>query len=358
MEVMTNEHIPEGWQRVIASRLFSLTHGEHISREDFTTSGFKVFGGNGSRGFYEWSNCPANSLIIGMHGALCGNIHYSHEKCWVTEHASWLTIHKQLELYFLKYFLEHLNLNSLSIGSAQLGLNEKIIRRQTVILPSLEEQQAIAAYLDRETAKIDQQILMTQKLMSHLEEQVKSLIFNVIISPNGNRKKLKYIMRLTYGSALSVDEREDGNIAVYGSGGQIGRHNFPNTDSPCIIVGRKGSVGKLHYSNAPVFVIDTAFFTDSNTTSENLRWLYYTLMTADLEYSQDTGVPGLSRDYAINQWVKVPTENEQVSIANRLDAALSVIDDQIERLEAIILTLKEKRAALITAAVTGQLEVT
>jgi len=36
-------------------------------------------------------------------------------------------------------------------------------------------------------------------------------------------------------------------------------HNTPNTLGPCIIVGRKGSFGKVNYSPQPVFAIDTTF---------------------------------------------------------------------------------------------------
>ena len=48
-----------------------------------------------------------------------------------------------------------------------------------------------------------------------------------------------------------------------------------NTKSPCIIVGRKGSFGKINYSSVAVFAIDTTFFIDDRYTSANLRWLYF-----------------------------------------------------------------------------------
>src|SRR5690606_37938448 len=82
-------------------------------------------------------------------------------------------------------------------------------------------------------------------------------------------------------------------------------------------------------------------------------WLYYSLMVLELDKnSQDTGVPGLSREYAYNKYVPVPTVNEQVAIANFLDQKTAEIDALIADKEKLIQLLQEKRQAIITEAVT------
>ena len=73
-------------------------------------------------------------------------------------------------------------------------------------------------------------------------------------------RRLKQICRLAYGAALATDVRQDGTIPVFGSNGHVGFHNLANTKSPCIVIGRKGSFGKVNYSRDPVFAIDTTFF--------------------------------------------------------------------------------------------------
>ena len=67
--------------------------------------------------------------------------------------------------------------------------------------------------------------------------------------PSGWRiVRLKNICVLNYGDSLSDEKRMDGEVPVYGSNGIVGRHNVAITTAPCIIVGRKGSYGKVNYS--------------------------------------------------------------------------------------------------------------
>ncbi|MFV9646778.1 MAG: hypothetical protein ACNYWU_13225, partial [Desulfobacterales bacterium] len=60
--------------------------------------------------------------------------------------------------------------------------------------------------------------------------------------------RLKWVCNFLYGESLSAQEREDDTIPVYGSNGIVGYHNRSITEKPCIIVGRKGSFGKVTFS--------------------------------------------------------------------------------------------------------------
>ena len=75
-----------------------------------------------------------------------------------------------------------------------------------------------------------------------------------------NLVMLKYAARLVYGDTLTSENRENGVVPVYGSNGIIDTHSSASTLSPAIIVGRKGSLGKIQYSDVPCFVIDTAYY--------------------------------------------------------------------------------------------------
>ncbi len=167
-------------------------------------------------------------------------------------------------------------------------------------------------------------------------------------------KQLKFLARLNYGNALAGDIRaEEGVIPVFGSNGVVGTHDRANTKAPAIFVGRKGSFGKVVYSDQAGFCIDTAYFVDHSSGKGNLRWLFYLLGQLGLDnLSQDTGVPGLSREIAHGTYVCVPPESEQHSIAAFLDHETAKIDRLIARQERLMELLKEKRQAVISHAVT------
>ena len=167
-----------------------------------------------------------------------------------------------------------------------------------------------------------------------------------------NLSMLKYMARLVYGDTLISENRDNGTVPVYGSNGIIDVHSSANTLSPTIIVGRKGSLGKIQYSDVPCFVIDTAYFIDKRTSHVNLRWLHYVLQVLKLERFRDSVIPGLKRDYTEGQYVPLITEEEQIQIANFLDHKTGQIDELIRIKERRIELLQEQRTALINQAVT------
>src|SRR6185503_1422629 len=111
--------------------------------------------------------------------------------------------------------------------------------------------------------------------------------------------KLKRVCTFAYGDSLSKDSRLEGNVPVFGSNGPVGTHEHANTQAPCLVIGRKGSFGKVNFSATPVFAIDTTFFVDKRCTQADLRWLYYALSNARLDSAtKDSAIPGLDRQDA------------------------------------------------------------
>jgi type I restriction enzyme, S subunit len=165
--------------------------------------------------------------------------------------------------------------------------------------------------------------------------------------------RLKHAARFSYGDPLTSTQREEGDIPVFGSNGIVGYHKLANTLAPLIVVGRKGSFGKITYSESCGFVIDTAYLIDSRYSKEHLRWLYYALQTLGLdEISQDTGVPGLSREKAYECYLGLPSFKTQKLIARFLDRKTAAIDTLIAKKQRLIQLLEEKRTALINQVVT------
>ena len=168
------------------------------------------------------------------------------------------------------------------------------------------------------------------------------------------KAQIRHVARFAYGTSLSADDRVEGEVPVYGSNGQVDFHDRPNTGAPVIVVGRKGSYGKVSYSDVPVAAIDTTYFIDQTTTSQDLRWLYYALSVAGLDtLSQDVGVPGLSRDQAYGQRIPLPPLSTQRAIADYLDTQTGRIDALIEKKRRMVELLEERRRVEVELIFTG-----
>ena len=63
-----------------------------------------------------------------------------------------------------------------------------------------------------------------------------------------------------YGQSLPEREREEGSVPVYGSNGIVGFHREACVFGSGVIIGRKGSVGFVHFSNHDFWSIDTTFY--------------------------------------------------------------------------------------------------
>lgn len=166
-------------------------------------------------------------------------------------------------------------------------------------------------------------------------------------------QRLKQVCRFAYGDALASDARRDGVVPVYGSNGRVGFHCAPNTCQPCLVVGRKGSFGKVNFSSKPVFAIDTTYYVDPRTSSANIRWLFYLLGCLRLDaVSKDSAIPGLDREDAYQRRVPVPPLLEQAAIVRFLDHAERRIRRCIQAKQKMIKLLEEQINAVIDRAVT------
>ncbi|MBV9025011.1 MAG: restriction endonuclease subunit S [Streptomycetaceae bacterium] len=128
------------------------------------------------------------------------------------------------------------------------------------------------------------------------------------------------ICEFKYGKGLPAKSRIPGPFGVYGSNGAVGSHIEAATLGPTIIVGRKGSFGEVHYSDAPCWPIDTTYYVDASATECDLRWLAYRISSLGLtSLNRAAAIPGLNREDAYRQTLLLPPLVEQRRIAQVLD---------------------------------------
>ncbi len=183
-----------------------------------------------------------------------------------------------------------------------------------VQIPSLEDQLKIASIL----STYDDLIENNRRRIQLLEESARLLYREWFVHlrfpghehvkiidgvPEGwERKTLGEIATLNYGKSLTADNRIPGNYPVYASSGIVGTHNKALIKGPGIILGRKGNVGSVFWSDDDYYPIDTVYFINSE---ESNFYLYYSLLNTQF-ISTDVAVPGLNRNLAYSRNILIP----------------------------------------------------
>ena len=157
-------------------------------------------------------------------------------------------------------------------------------------------------------------------------------------------------IELAYGKSLPARARETGDVGVFGSNGLVGNHSTALISGPGIVIGRKGSVGKVVYSHEGFWPIDTTYYV-VNKHDHNWRFLYHLLSSVGLDgLNSHSAVPGLNREIAYSIPILLPEKTEQEWIASVLDTIERAVQQErlvLERAQAL------KRAAMRTLFTRG-----
>lgn len=141
--------------------------------------------------------------------------------------------------------------------------------------------------------------------------------------------KLGECLELQRGYDLTSSQMQGGEVEVVGSNGIIGYHNSERGNSPCITVGRSGSVGKVHYYEQPTWAHNTALFI-KDFKGNNPKYLYYLLKNMHLDNIFEKGssvIPSLDRKLVHSLVVPFHKDiNDQRKVVD----VLSAIDRKIE----------------------------
>lgn len=147
---------------------------------------------------------------------------------------------------------------------------------------------------------------------------------------------LRELVTLQRGYDLPDQDREVGNVPIYGSAGITGYHNVAKAKAPGVLVGRSGaSFGVVNYApidywphNAVMFVTDFH--------GNNERFVYYLLKNIDFSnYNSGSAQPSLNRNFIYPIPVKVPSLPTQRLIADILSAYDDLIENNTRRIRIL-----------------------
>lgn len=313
-----------------------------------------------------------------------------------------------IEPRYLKYVfqseesIQHLTCLSESATRSHSRVNPSDIIKLKVDQPDLEAQQFIAAYLDRETARIDALIAAKERMLALLEEKRAALISRIVtrgldpnapLKPSGQEwlgeipahwevQPIKHLAVVGNGSTPSVDNADywddEGypwlNSSVvnvspveiasrFVTDAALRECHLPKIQPPAVLVGITGQ-GKTR-GMAAVLGIEATInqhlaFIKPRTQALCTDYLCHVLGHAYAFLRSDSDGAGSTKgaitcEQLANMKIPVPPVGEQIEICARIGQSLAVSMPVRSKIQRSLDLLTERRAALITAAVTGQI---
>lgn len=132
-----------------------------------------------------------------------------------------------------------------------------------------------------------------------------------------------------------------------------------NVLDPVLVIGRVGALcGNVHEVNPPAWVSDNALILEVDNRAFDRSYLAAVLRSRNLnEIAEKTAQPLITGSQVRDQRVPRPPLEEQGALCRFLGGETAKIEVMVAKVETAIARLLEYRTALITAAVTGQIDV-
>ncbi|MEO9884326.1 MAG: restriction endonuclease subunit S [Balneola sp.] len=163
----------------------NIHYGKALKKDDRVESGdIDVFGSNGAVGIHDEFLFDEPTVIIGRKGSV-GKTIYTEDESWTIDTAFYSEIDKsKIVIKYFYYALMSKDMEKYAITTSIPGINRNDIYNLKIPLPSLEEQKAIVAKLDRAQRLID----IDKEMLAKYDQLIQSMFLEMFGDPVTNPK--------------------------------------------------------------------------------------------------------------------------------------------------------------------------
>ncbi|WP_439621412.1 restriction endonuclease subunit S [Hyphomonas sp.] len=169
----------DAWETCALDDLCAMRAGQFIRASEIQDAPandlFPCYGGNGLRGYVETYTHEGRFPLIGRQGALCGNVKLAEGQFHATEHAIVATPKRSVDVDWLFYLLDFMQLNKHATGQAQPGLSVGALEQLPAWKPCEREQTQIASALRAADELIASQEAKVCSLQNHKQGLLQQL---------------------------------------------------------------------------------------------------------------------------------------------------------------------------------------
>lgn len=268
--------------------------------------------------------------------------------------------------------------NMISRGATMPRISRTLLGNIKLPIPSSDEQQKIANFLDKKVAEIDHILDKTRESIEEYKMFKQSIITEAVtkgLDPNVPMKdsgiewigeipegwsvaSLKKYVNIKNGREINLEMEDVGDaIPVYGSGGIFKFTDDILFKGPSVLFGRKGTIGRPLYVEGDFWTVDTMYYTSFQNNCV-AKFCYYMLQSFPWDtIATKTALPSVAGVNVANSKFAFPALTTQKSIVDFLDEKVALIDSTISKKEILLIELEAYKKSLIYEVVTGKKEV-
>lgn len=395
------EEIPEHFNLIKLKYLVSITTGNKDTENKEPEGKYPFFVRSKNVERIDSYSYNGEAILTAGDGDIGKIFHYINGKFDFHQRVYMFYKFKNILVKFLYFYLQenlHKEVIKLSAKTTVDSLRLPMLQDFIISIPSIQEQQQIATFLDNATTKIDTLIEKQTKLIELLKEKRQAVISNAVtkgINPNVKMKdssvewlgeipenyytlKLSYCVYIRNGQvdprlkpyseyiliAPNHIEKETGKLLYTETAKEQGADSgkYISKKGEVIYSKIRPALAKVCISPCENVICSADMYSLNGSKEVTNEYIYWYLLTKEftsyaIMQSDRVAMPKLNRDTLGETKIIIPPIKEQQQIANYLDDKTSKIDKLIEKANKSIELLKEKRIALISAAVTGKIDV-
>jgi type I restriction enzyme, S subunit len=290
----------------------------------------------------------------------------------------------ELNARFLLWWLQsnYQNIRNMAGGDMRDGLNLDLLGEIPCPIPPPVDQAAIATFLDHETAKIDALVAEQERLIALLAEKRQAVISHAVtkgldptapmkssgidwlgnIPAHWEAKRLRFLCQIETGDGDTADANDDAEYPFFVRSQTIEHIDRYAHDCEAVLTAGDGAgVGKVFHHYKGKFCAHQRVYIFKDFQSISARFFFHYMremfMRLVLEGTAKSTVDSLRRPMIADFVMTVPPENEQSLIIEHVETHADKFDLLIAESSKTIEILQERRTALISAAVTGKIDV-
>lgn len=382
--------LPEGWNKRRLGSLLQFRNGQDISGIDNEFESYPVYGSGGEFKRTNQYLFDGPSILFGRKVTIDKPLLVD-GRFWTVDTMFYTVPMPDVDPRFVHYWALVAPLSVLSTNTAVPSMTSTDLAQLYLAVPPLPTQRAIADYLDRETAEIDgmrADLDEMERLLTERKQTTVTESFAILErDPNGRKANLNSVAELIssnvdkksregekpvrlvnyidvyYGDILTADETYMEATATAEQIQRVGVKDgdliFTKDSETADDIGIPALISQPDSDMVCGYHLTIAHPRTSRVYPRFLYWVFMSGQTRSYWEQSANGVTRYSIGSTVTARLRIPLPSlaEQHRIADEIDRETAEIDSMLEDITKLQDLLAERRAAVISAAVTGQIDI-